>query len=282
MSRSSNRVEGDVSKTAGISILKSDVSILTPVGAPGILHDPVAVFNTNKEHSVIVRGALAIREDTTNVVAPVRRINGNSNRCNSQSFNERLSWSIHLLVTRNVVNRVLSLISLTSAIHSLVRIVEFSSNSVLLNVLESQTLVTTVAATVSSALITTDELLFRKVDRVISNTTKDQSGFDGTSRGESPAWTAVSLVLNTSNLTSFNPVDVSWSRDGEILSLRFSNTDLLGFSEISFSEFSTSHSHKLGDSQSAGLVVVSVFEVLAEHLESVVVFVVISVLNSVL
>lgn len=185
--RSSNRVEGDVSETAGISILKSDVTILTPVGAPRILNDPVAVFDTDKEDGVVVRSALAIREGTTDVVAPVGGINGDGNWCNGQGINERLSRSIDLLVAGNVVNRVLGLIRLAGAIDSLVRIVESGSNSVGLDVLECQALVTAIAATISSALVTADELLFRKVDGFVSNVAKDQRRFDGTSRGECPA-----------------------------------------------------------------------------------------------
>lgn len=74
------------------------------------------------------------------------------------------------------------------------------------DVLESVVHQTTVATRVSLGAI--DQLLFREIDGAGGLTGDDQSGFDSTSGGESPARTALTLILDTGNLTSGNPVDI--------------------------------------------------------------------------
>lgn len=50
-------------------------------------------------------------------------------------------------------------------------------------------------------------MLFRKVEGVVSLVSEDESRFERTSGRESPTGTTLTLVLNTGDLTSSNPVD---------------------------------------------------------------------------
>jgi hypothetical protein len=50
----SNSQETSLEDVAGVSVLDSDVSILTPSSAPGVLDEPVALIETEGSDGVVV------------------------------------------------------------------------------------------------------------------------------------------------------------------------------------------------------------------------------------
>jgi hypothetical protein len=56
--------------SAGVSVLDSDVSVLTPSGTPRVLDEPETVIETEGGDSVVGLGS-AVVEDTTLVLGPV-------------------------------------------------------------------------------------------------------------------------------------------------------------------------------------------------------------------
>lgn len=267
---SSSGIVGNVSKTASVTVFKSNVTVFTPVRTPRVLDNPVTLLETNEEDSVVVSGVVTVREDTTGVETPVGSINGDGDGLDSERGSKVSSGSINLLVTRDVVDGRSSGQSLLArTIDSLVGIVSFSSDLVLLNVQESSILVTTtttVIVVLSSA--TVDELLFRKVNRSVSLTSDDQSRFNGTGGRESPARTTTSLILNISNLVSINPVDINAGISINVSSDGFSREFTL-FSKISADEFFLGQIEELGDTISTSFVLLDDFEVGGEDFHSV-------------
>lgn len=172
---SSSREVGNVSKTASVTVFKSDVTTFTPVRTPRVLNEPSTILETNKEDSVVVGVVITVIEDTASVVTPVSSINGDSNRLDLKSSSESSGGSIDLTVAGELVVRGQSSLSrLAGTINSEVRIVSFSSNSIGNNVLEGLVLVTTTTTSVTvGRTATVNELLFRKTDGLFSLTSND-------------------------------------------------------------------------------------------------------------
>lgn len=145
-----------------------------------------------------------------------------------------------------------------------VGISSIGSELVILNVSEGSVHHTTVATTVEER--TVDQFLFGEIDGVVSLTSQDKSRFERTSGGESPTGTTLTLVLDSGDLTSGNPVD------GDVVGLRFNSFDFLFFniqSKISALEFFSREIGEFGKTQSTGGIVLDDFEVVGEDFHSV-------------
>lgn len=223
---SSNWIVRNVSKTACVTIFKSNVTFFTPFRTPRVLDNPSTFLETNKENSVVVGIVVAFREDTTSVVTPIRGINGDSNGLLFKSSCECSSGGLNLLVARDWVSwGKFGGCDVAFAINSSVRIVALSCDRVGLDVSEGCILVTTTTAVVTvSSSSAINELLLRKIDGLFSFVSDNQSGFDGSSCGESPARTARSLVFNSSDFVCSHPVNVNGGIDINILGDGFSIT----------------------------------------------------------
>lgn len=196
MARTFNIVSGDLDET-----------FFTPLRAPGVLDQPevVSIFAAvaNGQHTVVDLIAAFIVEDTTSVELELV-VHGNShgNGLIVQS-------SFHLLrrVLRNVSETghgESGVVTAALAITASVRVIRFGGNAVFRHVGESVVHQTAVAAHVS-VLGAVDQSLFRELHEVASF--DGVKTFQSANGGESPAGTALSLVLDVSNGTFLDPVD---------------------------------------------------------------------------
>jgi hypothetical protein len=152
---------------------------------------------------------------------------------------------------------------LASTLDSLVGVGSFGFKSSSLKVGEGVVHQTTVATLVIDG-VAVDELLFRERSQVLVQL-NDVLTFDGTSGGESPARTALTLVLNGGDGTSGDPVDGGGSLETSSFNGERGLGDLLGslvVTEVERLEFILGEIRELVDGELSELVV------LGEELDS--------------
>ena len=187
----------------------SDVALLTPGGAPRVLDEPVVSLAlsslTNKEDTVIEAGSAEVLDNTTKVELESKRgtIDGNRNWSFSKSSGEGL-WVLwgDILVAREHVNGTLGI---ARSISTLIWVVRLSVHHVSLGVIEGVVHETTIAALVALLLGAVNELLLR--ERWELTVLLEVGTLHGTGGRESPAGTALSLVLDWGDGTFLSPVD---------------------------------------------------------------------------
>lgn len=193
-----------------ISLSDEDVSTLTPAGAPRVTHDPVGSGSGGvvsfKRDSVIEEGTTSSGEDTAGVglEGHLVGLDGDGHRGSLQSVHH-VSIDLARSLSRVVVNssiadnlsNTLRGVVRASSILSGVGVVSVALLSGLLEVFPSIVVPATTAASVVPGSVTgstIDELLGREDGESISS--HALSTLDGLSGGESPAGSALALILN--------------------------------------------------------------------------------------
>jgi len=221
---SDNGVWGLALETADTGTLgwwsgNSEESRFTPVSTPWVLKDPVVVSTvwtvSNNEDTVVKAGsAWGIRNDTTVVWLEDWLISFNSNWNGTLSnSSHKLSWVVgwDIIVWGNS-NNTFWLLVVAWTVLSSVGIVAFGFELVLFDVLEGIVHKTTITTIVTEWAWAINELLFWEWDKITS--LDGASTFNGTSGGEWPAWSTLTLVLNWGNSILGSPVNWSWETSG--------------------------------------------------------------------
>lgn len=151
---------------------------------------------------------LAKTENTSFVEVPSRCINCNRYWLLLESIEKISSGGGNISEGSNFYTTLGCLI-IASLVNSYVRISTIGNNTLINDILESIIHPSTVASLVTIRSRTVYKLLFRKINGLWFTFLNDQSWFNTTSGRESPAWTTLSLVFNTSNFFSSYPVDIS-------------------------------------------------------------------------
>jgi hypothetical protein len=243
------RLELNTADTSTFSDTNSDVSTLSPVTTPRVLdlEEFVLAINTitNSEDTVIEFSSASVTSDDTTVVE-LEGILVSFDSDRDRLLSNSSLKSIRVLRGNIGESDVLELVSsrdLASAINTLVRIRGFRDDTVSSDVLESLIHQTTVATLVSEATRAVNELLFREADELaILNEVKT---FEGTSGGESPAGTALTLILNISNSTLGGPIDGSRDISDVDWSNGIGSLVLSVVTEVEGGELFTGHSSEL-------------------------------------
>jgi len=152
----------------------------------------------------VIEISTAVFEDTTRVELEVVGIDGNSDGGNSELSEEVVA--VTLFNIDEVGDLVITRGLLALLVNSLVGIRSFSGNTVGFNEGESSIHKSTIATFVT-VLRTINQILFGYGDKLLGR--KEESTFNSTSGGESPARTALTLVLNRGNSTLSNPIDIT-------------------------------------------------------------------------
>jgi len=214
----------------------------------------------------VVKGGSAVGEDTSGVVRPVGSINSDGDGLFLESSQKSRSGFRNIGVTSEGVLGSGDLRLLARVLSSSVGISRVSNNICVLDVLEGFVHKTTIASRVSGGAV--NELLFREVNALSGSTVDDESRLKSTSGGESPAWTARSLVLNSGNVSSGSPVN-GGSVNGKIVNGLSGSGSLK--SKVGGLEFNWGEVEELGDSVSSGGVFSNNLEVHGENFHSVVI-----------
>ena len=201
----------------------SDVTIFSPGGFPGVSDDSI-VFSvicsiTNGDDSVVkVISTITVVEDSTFVSMEnaTLSINGNASWSRSDGgFQCGDTVFFDMRVGTNSDN-FLGFLGFARFSFSNVWIILFEFHWVFRSILESSGLTTTIATMTFSIAI--NELRFSELEK-LSSLDKVSTLHD--SRGsESPAGTAVSLVLNWVNSSLLSPVDLSGFDGVDLLNLK--------------------------------------------------------------
>lgn len=254
-------VWGNVADTAGVSSSESDESALSPAGSPGVLDSPVLISDTDQEDTV-VEGGLAVVEHTGLVGWPVGGINGNWDGSAGKGGGQivavlDVSEAWDLEGTRRLGAGLLD---------GLVGVLILMDNSVVLDELEGIIHKTSIAGLVSVWAGAINELLLREALK--SSVGELAETLKGSSGGESPAWSAWSLVLDWGDGTLGGPINIT------NLSIIKALNVVAGLSndgsEVLLGEFFSGHggelvkSHLIG-SELVGVVRVDLGKVLKEN-----------------
>jgi len=209
--RLGSRIRRLVGDTAFVGVsAHADVTIFAPGGAPGVLDFPVGrrrVAVADNEDTVIQVLAANTAEDTAGVHLETSLVGLNGDR---DWFNV-IGSAQRVLIVRDInvasdlgVSRHGARAGLASAILAGVRVSGLSAQAVSLDVLEGAIHLATIAAHVAVRASAVNKLLLREGGQVavldLHNTLNTAGG------GESPAGTAVALVLHTSDSALLNPV----------------------------------------------------------------------------
>jgi len=198
---------------------KTDEALLTPAGSPGVLDDPVLgavlLTITDKKNTVVhtLRRARGII-DTARVEAPVGGINTDRER---SVVVESSDHGVLVVVNEEPLAEVildLALVELAGLVNTDIRIVRLRDHTDADSIGESIGHETTVAALIANllsgarelhaVLLTVDKLLLRDKRKLLVG--KEPCTLHVASGRESPAGTAVGLVLHFSDGTVINPV----------------------------------------------------------------------------
>lgn len=283
--------DGVVFETASVTSSKSNVTSLTPSGTPGVSDLPGVIgIETNKDDSVISLFGISrtVAEDTLAVVRPGGGIDADGNRLDLKSSLQISISGLDLELLRGLETGVLEG-SLALAILSSVGVFRFLDNTEFLGVADGisgpGTIATFAAETFSTA--TVDELLFREGNGGGGLVFEIVNSFEHTSGGESPAGTALLLVLDTRQDILGGPIDGLGSSEG----FQFQDGEILvgggeGLHEISGLEFSLSQVSELVDvhivsSLLVGVVVLDLVVVFQEDGKSVRFFALVGVFDAV-
>jgi len=207
----------DTADTDTVGDTDSDVTLLTPLGSPGVLDDVVVLTVlgtvTDGEDGVIhLSSALGGGDDTTGVLMEGWLVSLNTNGdwlLGNGSL--KLIWGVLWNILRlGDLNLTFGLVVLAVEEWGLgsVWVVGLGLHGVALGVLEGSVWHTTVATKVAIEVGAVNELLFGEGDEVASG--EEMSTFHSTGGRERPAGTALTLVLDWGNGTLGSPVDGGW------------------------------------------------------------------------
>lgn len=206
----------------------------------------------------------AVVEDAAVVPLEVGSIDGNGDGSLLESPEDTIA------VTRANVNVVVDPVStaacsLAPGVITEVWVSLFGGDAVALNVIEGSTHVAS-AASVASVSRTVDQVLFRQREELTSRDLA--STFDSASRGEGPAGAAATLVLDTSNGSTGNPIDiVVGRRRADFFSIGSFNFRLLNKRQVGLRELFRSQVEER--SHAVGVIGLNDFPVHSEHFHSV-------------
>jgi len=250
-----------------VATLDTDVTLLTPAGTPRVADDVVVntVLGTitDSEDTVVELSTALGGDDTTSVEleGSTRSSKSNGDGLLSNSSSEGSSTLLDGLITVEVLGRDddVSLGSRASLVTSLVGVRSKGSSTVVTEVLKGAVHQTTVATLVLVlATSAVNKLLLRELDELV--TTEDVSRLDSSNSGESPARTALALILNgTNDLTLLAPVNGSRSTEGVDLDGSLTTDGGANGLELGVSsELISGHISELSDTHGEGLVTLSV------------------------
>lgn len=190
--------------STSVSTSKSDVTVFSPAGSPRVLDLPSSTYNTNQKNSMI-NWVTTVIENTWAVVWPVSSINSDTQWSWGNSTFQS-SASSHWW---NRCDLEITSLFLTGLSFGLVWILRFSWQSMVFDVFESTWWPSTIASVVSVTGRAIDQLLLGKWDSLLFK----QSPWLGYACGtESPAWSALTLILDSGNGTLCGPVNFNvWS-----------------------------------------------------------------------
>jgi len=191
---------------------QTDVTTLTPGSTPRVLDEPVslAIVGTiaGSEHTMIEGGTAAGGEDTTTVELPGLSIHSHRDGAGSDGSLELVlvvDGHIHVLGDGE---HGLAAGRSAVVVGGSVRVVRFGAETAIGNdELESLVHQTTTAALVALSSGAVHQLLFRDGDGGINVVVHSITTFNGASGGESPARTALLLVLDRGDGTLATPVN---------------------------------------------------------------------------
>jgi len=244
-----------IANGASITSAKSDESSLSPSSSPRIFNSPISVSSSNKQNTVINRCS-ASAQNSTSVWWPVGGINSHWNRSGRKGIPE--------VVTSRNINECSHFLSSTVDLAGLVSgnigVLFLGRNSLVSNVLEGTIHPSSVTSLIAIWSWAINELLLGEI-RSWSLFNQD-SAFKSSNCRKSPAWSALSLILDGTDFSSRLPVNVSIGGDfswkdfnvplrdveGEVDGLEFNiskiseliNTDLIGIGRVGIM-FSNSH-----------------------------------------
>lgn len=232
-----------------------EVSSFSPLVSPWVSDDVVwkaslrKVISNSKDSMVhILSGGSAIirGEHTWSVVSEVRIDLVSkwdwSNVSKSVLEFFFVSWSDVNCTSDS--DEVLFVIVSAVLIFSLIRIAPFSFNtSIMSDVLKSLRWETSTAPKVVKVTSTVDQLLLRELLRFGVWVSDLIVRFKGSNSGESPAWSALSLILDVSDNSLVSPVNLSWERSGmtDVVSFKSSGAALWVLKTEMLLEFFPAH-----------------------------------------
>jgi hypothetical protein len=212
--------------TANILLAGSDFdeTIKTPVWTPGVLDeevlDRILSSVSNNKDTVVKVLTTATGEDTTVIRLECKLIglNGNWDWPDSEnSFKVVNAVCFEDVKAKNLTMGLLT-VEFALIILSSVLVVSLKHRWVLLKVGESSSHFSTSATIVTIVLTSTVNKLLLGVRWELASLDKHGT-FNSTSDGESPAWSALSLVLHWGNTSSSDPVQFFW----QVIFVPFSN-----------------------------------------------------------
>jgi len=201
--------------SGGVVGSHSEVTLLTPGSTPRVLDDPVvlAVLRAvaNSEDTVIKRGSAA-EETATLHDTTVIKLEHDTSGIDGNRDGSLVKGSLHggtraggdILVGDNLGD-LLGLFGVASSISTSVSIVGLFFETIMHGILESIVHKTTIATLIALGSGAVNKLLLRKGNEVASLDLP--STLHGTGGRESPAGTALSLVLDRGDGTLGSPVD---------------------------------------------------------------------------
>ena len=199
------------SHTASLS-LNAEVTLLTPVGIPGVLDDPV--LHASLSISVVTDGEdgvvdllIALVNDSTLVEMEDAGIENDGDGVHGNGVLEGLLIHLRKDNATSRLDNNLALVILAVLVSSVVGILLLSAETLVVDVVQSAPGPASVATLVlvlgdSGAI---DQLLLRQGDQLTR--VDEVSSLDGTSGREGPAGSARGLVLDGGDGTLISPVD---------------------------------------------------------------------------
>ena len=219
-------VHMDTTDTFSVDSGDSDVAIITPSCAPWVLHNVIVLVGDlvmaipDGENTVIKCGTTIFGVENTTIVGLedfAISLDGNWGWAFGNKSLKLGNWVLWYSFEAFSVDLTLWFIVLASLIATLVWVSWFFLEFVLLGIGESFKHLTTIATFVVIINVAINELLFWEWEEL---TIWDLvMTFDSTGGWESPAWTAVALILNWGHSSLLGPVNF-WSK---IVSLEVSS-----------------------------------------------------------
>jgi hypothetical protein len=190
----------------------SDVSRFSPDFSPRVFDDPSFRGVSNKGNSVVKR-LFTVREDSFRVELEVIGINSDGNWLLGNGDGELVNISLGNIMVR--WDFEISSLDFASSRDWVVWVFVFSGDSVFFNIFESVVHKSSIASLVSVGWWAVNQLRFRERLEFFGSE-KGRGSFKRSNSGESPAWSALSLVFDGSNGNGRSSSPVNGVRDGGI------------------------------------------------------------------
>jgi len=194
----------DSADTVSVGKTNSDVSLVTPARTPRVLDDVMVSTVSNSENSVVENVTAAGGDDSIGVVSKhlLVSLDGDSNGTGVQGSLEVSNTNRHREVAGGIGN-TLGFVGSATLVVGFVRVVSLKDDSVLLSVVESVILPATIATVVE--VDTVNILLLGEGEE--SGVLNLEVSLKSTSGREGPAGSALTLILDRGDSTSFSPVN---------------------------------------------------------------------------